>query len=133
MRYNRRQLNGIKDWEMLHYQKMIIMRQEERKRALYQHYYHHNMTTLSVIEVSVHGHYCACVCVCDSFHLISLLMIITMTGHDYHNVSLLYRAFLLYKNQLYQHIQRKDHFSLQDYKRWFNNMWVIYFSMYNYE
>ena len=60
------------------------------------------------------------VCVCDSFHLISLLMIITMTGHDYHKVSLLYRAFLLYKNQLYQHIQQKDHFSLQDYKRWFD-------------
>ena len=41
----------------------------------------------------------------DSFHLISLLMIITMIGRDYHKVSLLYRAFLLYKNQLYQHIQ----------------------------
>ena len=68
MRCNRRQLNGIKDWEMLHYQMMIIMRQEERKRALHQHYYHHNMTTLSVIEVSVHGHYCACVCV---IHFIS--------------------------------------------------------------
>ena len=54
---------------MLHYQMMIIMRQEERKRALYQHYYHHNMTrlyvlhvSLSVIEVSVHGH-CVCECV----------------------------------------------------------------------
>ena len=35
MRCNRRQLNGIKDWEMLHYQKMIITRQEERKRALF--------------------------------------------------------------------------------------------------
>ena len=53
---------------MLHYQKMIIMRQEERKRALHQHYYHHNMTTLSVIEVSV----LITVCVCASY-FISLL------------------------------------------------------------
>ena len=35
MRCNRRQLNGIKDWEMLHHLKMIITRQEERKRALF--------------------------------------------------------------------------------------------------
>ena len=42
-------------------------------------------------------------CDVDSFHLISLLMIITMTGHDYHKVSLLYRAFLLYKNRLPTH------------------------------
>ena len=55
---------------MLHYQMMIIMRQEERKRALYQHYYHHNMTTLSVIEVSVLIIVCVCVCV-HVIHVIS--------------------------------------------------------------